>query len=252
MKAQAKKTTNLVIGAMLVVAVLAVAFWILLLSPKRDEADKLSGQVQSLEASLSQHRDEADAAALARRSFSSDYQRLVLLGKAVPGDDETASLLVQLSQVAKEAGVKFGTLTLSGGGGTEGEATASVPSGASPTEASASLLPLGASIGTTGLAVMPYSLTFEGGFFKIADFIEGLDNLVKTTNEDVAVDGRLITVNSFSLSPASEGGAANLQATFSVTTYVTPPGEGLADGVVPAAPEPAAASLSSATIGAAP
>ena len=252
MKAQTKKTTNLVIGSMLVVALLATAFWMVLLSPKRDEATELASQIQSLEASLSQYRAEADTAALARRSFSSDYQRLVMLGKAVPGDDETASLLVQLNQVARDAGVKFETLTLDAGGGTEGEATASVPSGGSPTEAAASLLPLGASIGTAGLAVMPYSLTFAGSFFEIADFIEGLDDLVKTTNEDVAVDGRLITVDSFSLSPGGEGGDSNLQATFSVTTYLTPPGQGLTEAAVPAGTELGGASLSAATIGAAP
>src|SRR3954451_17528174 len=38
-KAQAKKKTNLVIAAMSVVAVLATAFWMTLLSPKRQEAD---------------------------------------------------------------------------------------------------------------------------------------------------------------------------------------------------------------------
>ena len=46
---------------------------------------------------------------------------------------------------------------------------------------------------------MPYTLTFNGSFFQIADFIKGLDSLVKTTNEEVAVDGRLITINGFSL-----------------------------------------------------
>jgi len=254
MKVQAKKRTNLVIGAMLVVAALATAFWVLLLSPKREEADKLAGQVATLEASLAQHQSEAEAAALAKRSFAGDYQRLVLLGKAVPGDAETASLLVQLNQVAKRAKVKFETLTLEGGEG-GGEVVAPPPSvggsAVSPTEAAAALLPLGASVGTAGLAAMPYSLTFEGDFFTIADFIEGLDELVKTTNEDVAVDGRLITVNNFSLAPASAG-FPRLQATFSVTTYLIPPGQGLTGGASPAGPETEAGTLASMPTGAAP
>ncbi len=49
---------------------------------------------------------------------------------------------------------------------------------------------------------MPYTLTFDGDFFQIADFIKGLDSLVKTTNEKVAVDGRLMTINGFTLTPA--------------------------------------------------
>ena len=39
---------------------------------------------------------------------------------------------------------------------------------ATPTEAAASLMPLGASIGPAGLAVMPYNLIFNGTFFQIA------------------------------------------------------------------------------------
>jgi Tfp pilus assembly protein PilO len=248
MKAQTKKRTNLVVVAMLVIAVLATAFWMMLLSPKREEASKLSGQIESLEASLSQHRAEAAAAGAARRAFPEEYARLVILGKAVPSGDETASLLVQLNHLAKKAGARFETLTLD----SSGEATAEVPAApaASPTEAEASLLPLGASVGPAGLAVMPYSLTFEGDFFQIASFVESLDALVKTSNEDVAVRGRLITVSSFSLAPAEgeEGSSAKLKASFSVTTYLTQPGQSLTVGASAAGPEEVT-TLTSATTG---
>jgi Tfp pilus assembly protein PilO len=249
-KVQAKKTTNLVIGAMLVVAALATAFWVLLLSPKRDEADKLAGQVTTLEASLSQHQAEAEAAEQARSRFADDYQHLVVLGKAVPADSETSSLLVQLNHLADQTHVRFETLTLNASGGEEEVAAPSAEGAVSPTEAAASLMPLGAGIGPAGLAVMPYTLTFEGDFFEIADFIEKLDNLVKTSNEDVAVNGRLITVNSFSLSPSSgEGAAADLQATFSVTTFLTPPGQGLLGGATLAGVETEAGTLASMSTG---
>lgn len=252
MKASSKKNTNLVIGAMLVIGALATFFWIVLLSPKRDEADKLQVQVERLESSLSQHRAEAETAEAARKSFSGDYAHLVVLGKAVPGDSETASLLVQLNKVAARAHVDFQSLTLQSSGNEAG-ASAPIPTGGtvSPTEAAASLLPLGASVGPAGLAVMPYELTFEGSFFKIADFIEGLDNLVKTTNANVAVDGRLITVDSFSLDPGSTG-FPSLLASFTVTTYLTPPGEGLTGGASPAGPSVGGAELASATTGASP
>lgn len=248
MKASSKRNTNLVIGAMVVVAVIATFFWVLLLSPKQDEAAKLESQVQSLEASLAQHQSEALAAEAARKSFASDYARLVVLGKAVPGDAETASLLVQLTKIASRAHVAFKSLTLSSSSGSESAAAVPSPEGGtvSPTEAAASLLPLGASIGPAGLAVMPYSLTFEGDFFKIANFIEGLDELVKTTNEDVAVDGRLITVDSFSFQPGA-GGFPSLLASFTVTTYLTPPGQGLTGGASPTGPSTESGTLTAAT-----
>lgn len=238
MKAQTKKRTNLVVAAMLVVVALAAAFWMVLLSPKREEAQKLSGQIETVEASLNQHRSEAAAAAAAKRSFPEDYARLVLIGKAVPSGDETASLLVQLSHLSNQAETNFESLNLEAAGGEEGAAEETSGTAASPTEAEASLLPLGATIGPAGLAVMPYSLNFDGDFFQIASFLEKLDDLVKTTNAGVTVDGRLITVGSFSLSPGdAEGGVARLNADFSVTTYLTPPGEGLTAGASPAGPE---------------
>ena len=42
-------------------------------------------------------------------------------------------------------------------------------------------------------------MTFTGSFFHVADFIHGLDSLVKTKNAEVEVTGRLITINDFSL-----------------------------------------------------
>ncbi len=251
MKAAAKKNTNFVIGAMLAIAVVAFAFWSFLLSPKRDEAAKLGKQIESLESSLAQHRSEAQTATLAKESFSTDYEHLVVLGKAVPGEAETPSLLIQFDAIAARSGVHFESLELEQSSGGEGGAPAPEPGTlTSATEAEASLLPLGASIGPAGLAVMPYSLSFQGSFFKVADFIEGLDKLVKTTNAKVAVDGRLITVNGFTLEPG-ERGFPQLQATFKVTTYLTPPGEGVTAGATPEEVE-GGATLASASTGAAP
>ena len=154
---------------------------------------------------------------------------------------------MQLNHLAKAAGANFEALTLNGAAESGEESTTS-SAGASPTEAEASLLPLGAAIGPAGLAVMPYELSFEGDFFQIASFIEKLDNLVKTTNANVMVNGRLITVSSFSLLPADgEGAADKLQADFTVTTYLTPPGQGLTAGASPTGPEEVTTLTSSTT-----
>ena len=251
------KSTKVVIGAMLLVTVLATAFWILALSPKRDEASKLDTEVKQLKSSLSQHEAEIATSEEARRHFPADYEHLVVLGKAVPSDDETPSLLVQLNHIADKADVRFQTLSLEAAG-SESEAEASSLSTASgepvsATEAAASLMPLGASVGPAGLAVMPYQLTFTGSFFKIADFIEGLDSLVKTTNEKVGVDGRLITINGFSLGEESEAKFPQLEANFSVTTYLTPPSQGTTAGASPEGPaEPPTSVPASTTTGGAP
>ncbi len=253
MKADDKKKTNVLVGAMLLIAVVAGAFWIMVLSPKRDEASKLDTQVKQLESSLAQHESEVAEAEAARHEFPVDYQRLVVLGTAVPSGDETPSLLVQLNRIANRAHVRFQSLQLEAGEGEESAATAPEGESVSATEAEASLMPLGASVGPAGLGVMPYSLTFTGSFFKIADFIKGLDALVKTNNEKVGVDGRLITINGFALGESPEAEFPVLQASFSVTTYLTPPSEGATAGASPEGPaEPPTSVPASTTTGGAP
>ncbi len=233
---------------MLVVATLAVGFWILILSPKRQQANDLEAEVQAQQTSLAQAQSQVTEATAAKREFPSDYRQLVLLGKAVPASDDTASLLVELNRVADEAGVRFDSLQLkssesvetasTGTPAPEAGPTLAVPASATvpPTEAEAALLPLGATIGSAGLAVMPYDLTFTGNFFQVADFIHGIDSLVDTGKSSVAVDGRLITLDGFALTEDSASEFPNLTASFAVTTYLVSPGQGVTAGATAAAP----------------
>jgi Tfp pilus assembly protein PilO len=250
--------SNRLLISILAIAALAIAFWMLALGPKREQADELSSQAEQLNVSLAEAESKVAEAVAARHEFPADYRQLVTLGQAVPADDETSSLLVELNHVAAESKVKFNGLQLSSGGETESTttptpvpetppsaptegSTGAVPAAATvpPTEAAAALLPLGASIGPAGLDVMPYSLTFSGNFFQISDFIKGIDSLVHTNGSQVAVDGRLVTLNAFALSAAGDGGFPHLNATFSVTTYLTPPEQGVTAGATSTVPAPA-------------
>lgn len=251
-------SSNRLIISILVVAAAAIAFWILALSPKREEADKLATQAEQAQLALSTAQSEVAAAVAAKQEFPANYRRLVVLGQAVPADDETSSLLVELNHVATASKVKFNSIDLvSSGEAAPAPAATPPPSSASPTpsegasgavpaaattpptEAAASLMPLGASVGPAGLAVMPYNLTFTGSFFHVADFIKGIDSLVHTGSSKLAVDGRLMTLNSFALAGDGED-LSKLSATFSVTTYLTPPSQGLTAGATPTEPAPTA------------
>ena len=244
---------NRIIVAMLAVVALAMAFWMLLLSPKRDEVKKLDRQIAQQEESLSLHQSEVQRGLQAQRDFPREYQQLVVLGKAAPADDDTASLLVQLNRIAGKAQVRFQNFQLESAGGSGEESAAEAPNPeeapASPNEVAASTMPLGASIGPAGLAVMPYTLTFKGSFFKLADFIHGLDSLVKTKNSEVSVTGRLITINGFDLSPDSNKGFPYLEASFSVTTFLVPPAQGVTAGASPTSPAPTSTNVSTTTGG---
>ncbi|MSO42355.1 MAG: hypothetical protein EXQ70_10765 [Solirubrobacterales bacterium] len=259
---------------------LALAFWLLVLSPKRKEASDLGEQITQLQASISQQEQVASFGEQAREEFPRDYGRLVVLGKAVPADSDTASLIVELQHVSSEAGVQFRGIELTTGSGSTSTTTAAPPSASAPsaatsdpaaagttdtssstdttatsssssdatttasatataplpTEATASTLPIGATVGVAGLPTLPYKLSFSGEYFQVADFMQGLDRLIETQRGTVRADGRLFTVDGFSLKGDEQSGFPHLTVTLSVTTYVTPSGEGLLNGASPAGP----------------
>lgn len=228
--------------ALAVVAVigLAAAFWLALFAPQREKADELAEQTSSLRAEVVSEQQRAATSVLAKQNFQRNYQQLILLGKAVPAEAATPSLLVQLAGVSASADTSFRSITQGGEGGGGGEEAASETS-AVTAEAGLAQLPLGAGVGPAGLSSMPYALEFDGGFFDIADFIRGLDSLVKTKDGQVDAKGRLVTIDGFNLTPEStessnSGPTDNLEATFQVTTYVTPPGQGLTAGATPSGP----------------
>ena len=179
----------------------------------------------------------------------------------MPIDADTPSLLTQLQSLSTKAGVDFRSITL--GGATTGAAAA--PAAAAPTtptttttpatatEASAALLPIGATVGPAGLPVMPYQMTFDGGFFEIADFFGSIDGMVtiSTNGEKTTVDGRLMTIDGFDFSPGPNG-LPDLTADVTTTTYLTPADQGITAGATPSGPAagtttPATAPPASAT-----
>lgn len=260
-----KDSRSILLIAVPLIAAVA-AFWLLAISPKRQEAADLETRASDLQSQVDEQAQLAANAEAARRDFPRAYRRVVVLGKAAPEDDDTSSLLVQLNRIASESDVDFISLENAGGGGTapassapaspeasadsaqpeqqveNGDIGAAAPSPA--TEASAALLPIGAAIGPAGLPVMKYTLTFDGDFFRLADFLSGLDDLVQTRKDGtVGVQGRLITVDGFDLTSLDATGAdgseeSGLSATFTITTFLTPAEEGVTGGASPTGPAP--------------
>ena len=259
------KGTDRSILAGLLLAVVALGFWFMILGPKRQKSSELSDQAAQLEQSVSEQESVAAFAEEARKDFPKYYGRLVVLGKAVPDQADSASLLVQLSDISSNAGVEFRGLELGDGGGgapppppepsvaetasepsasdapTEETATTTTTTTAVPaTEAAAASLPIGSTVGPAGLPVLNYTLTFGGHFFDTADFIAGVDKLIKLrSGGNVAANGRLLTVDGFSMIGDPEDGFPLLEASFVVNAYATPSTQGLTLGASPTAPAPA-------------
>src|SRR6266540_5031051 len=106
---------------------LLVAFWIIVISPKRNDAASLKDDIDQLHSQLSEAQQAVAAGEEARKSFDRNYRRLVVLGKAVPADSEQASLLVQLQRLADRAGVSFQAFDLSDSGSTAPTPTTPTP-----------------------------------------------------------------------------------------------------------------------------
>ena len=87
---------------------------------------------------------------------------------------------------------------------------------------------------------MPYGLNFTGSYFQVADFLQGVDDLIHTHGTtQVGADGRLLTIDGFSLSePQGTGPNPTLKVAISVTSYVAPASQGLTAGATPSGPAP--------------
>lgn len=259
-------SSNRTLIGVLLAAIAIAGFWFLALGPKRERASELAQKVKKEQAAVAEQQQAIADGVAARRDFPRDYQQLVLLGKAVPEGADSGSMLVQLNSVAGRAGVEFRQLELddsaattpapapapapgdpsvqepvpesgSAGSTSTSTSTSTTATAAAPaTETAAAALPIGATIGPAGLGVVPYALQFEGNFFQVADFMQGLDRFVQTQPGNVSVDGRLMTVNGFSLSQDLKEGFPSLAVSLSVTAYVTPSSQGLTAGATPTAP----------------
>ena len=256
------RTDIVVIG----VAVAIAAGWMLVISPKRDQAAKLQRQITSEQSQLASVRAQLANASAARAQFSKEYSSLVRLGEAVPTDDNTPSLIYQLQAAAKSTGVDFQSLTFNAGS-SAGPTTNPTPTGSTPsssssssstssssssstpassrtpastssapaTQASAATLPPGATIGPAGFPVEPFTFTFSGNFFHLANFFGRLQRFVVASNKKLSVSGRLMTLNGISLGPAAAG-FPQITATISATTFLLPASQGLTAGATPFGP----------------
>lgn len=84
-----------------------LAYWFLLLAPKRDAASTAGEELTKQEERLDGARSQAQRLDGAKTDFASDYTELVRLGKALPTSVDMPSLIVQLESAAKGTGIHF-------------------------------------------------------------------------------------------------------------------------------------------------
>jgi hypothetical protein len=287
----------------LVPLIVLLAYWFLILTPKREEA---ATAAQAL-AVQEQRRDDAQlrAASLAgaRTDFAADYAELVRLGKAVPTRVDMPTVLVQLEDAARGTDIKFRRITTAereeaapvaaaapgsdsgdpaaaggtpaqSGPGAAGEtagnavsaangSSAAADSGLAPGDtqtsqaASDGSLPVGGgsapgTVAAPGAAApvldtVGLELEFSGNFLDLSDFFHRIKRYVELDGDDLAVRGRLLTVDGVSFKSEPDL-FPKIVATLSATVYLAPQIQGATAGATPAGPAVTPASTGDAPV----
>jgi Tfp pilus assembly protein PilO len=231
------------------IALLAIlaGFWFLVVKPKRAEVQALGGQIATQQQRLQTAQSTVAAGVAAKAAYPRNYATVAELGKAVPADDDLASLLYQLDAAADGHHIDFSSINRATGGSAS---TGTSSTTATTSGSSAAALPPGATVGTAGLATLPFTFAFNGSFADLQRFIAGVQGFVRTSDGKVAVRGRLLTVDGVSLVPGANG-LSRLTAKIAATAYLAPSttpasgsGAGSSSGsTAPAAPAPTSSAI---------
>jgi Tfp pilus assembly protein PilO len=229
----------------LVFLVLAGAMWVMLVSPKRQEASKLDQQIVTAQFDLDAANQQNAAAAAARRNYGLDLTAVKALKEALPDDDQTAQLLYQLNAAAGDSNVKLQSISPGAVGGTSNVAP------------SPSAVPLPA-----GVVEMSLDLEFQGSFTDLQRFLARLQRATIVDGDAVKVNGRLLSVKGVTLQTddSEQGGvSAKVVAAAYVNQPVaatgqpgapTTPGTASTPGGAASAPATPAAPVQTAAVGA--
>lgn len=223
------RNLKIAIPVALLAAALA-AYWFLALAPKREEAVRLGDQIADKQAEVSQSQATLARVQRAQKEYPSNVTELARLGKAVPGDDDICSLMVQLDTAASRSGVDFRTVEVGAGAGSSDP----------PSASQAAKLPPGAvPVGSAGFSAVPFKFAFEGNFFNISTFFSRLERFVTVANSRIRVTGRLLRLESISLKPASAG-FPQIKAEINASSYLVPPTPSVT-GATPQGADPSSA-----------
>jgi Tfp pilus assembly protein PilO len=183
------KSRDRTVLCILGLAGLAAALWFLALAPKRQEASDLAAKVTQAEARRDGANAKAAVAEQARATYRRDYAIVARLGKATPPSADVASLVYQLESAARDAKVDFRSVT----------------SQAKPAEGTPEVSAAGTTTGPAGITTVPFSLTFEGSFFKAHKLLRSVGHFSRLRGQKVLIRGRLLTIDGVTLSPGRAG-----------------------------------------------
>jgi Tfp pilus assembly protein PilO len=130
----------------LIPIVILIAYWFLILSPKRDDLSTARDQQHQAEAARDQVVAQAQQLEHAKQTFAADYAAVVRLGKAIPDSVDSPSLLIQLDRASKGTHIDFNTVSFAARN--TGTVTVTAPTSQGPSQPGGNAAAGGAPAGT--------------------------------------------------------------------------------------------------------
>jgi Tfp pilus assembly protein PilO len=183
------KEPKFAVGAALAAGLLvAVAGWLLLVSPAKSKSSTLQTQIQSTQAEIAARR-----AAIASRPkirvdvHSSDLYRLT---KAVPERQDMSGIVLELNRVARTSGVSFDSIT--------------------PSQM----------VQAQGYNVHPLAVIVSGRFSEVNGFLHSVRKLVTVRKGKLDARGRLFAIDTVSVNEEPDKKFPIVQATVTLDAFV--------------------------------
>ena len=175
--------SGIMVGAVLV---FGLAGWFFLVHPQGAKVTALKAQETEVQAKIDAYHQQVAAARAAPKIEVADVYRLA---KAMPDRLDMPDLLLELSQLARDTGIRFDSI--------------------SPQ----TITPIGSYM------VLPISVTFQGNFYNLADFLYRLRSLVSVHTGVLDATGRLFSVDTLTFNESTLK-FPQIQATLFIDAFV--------------------------------
>jgi type IV pilus assembly protein PilO len=168
------------------VLVLGLALWFLFVHPQGGKLSNLKREAADVQEKIDVYHQQVAAAQSAPKIEVADVYRLA---KAMPSKTDMPDVVLELSQLARDTGIRFDSI--------------------SPQP----IAPIGS------YSVLPISVTFQGNFYNLADFLYRLRSLVTVHAGRLDATGRLFAVDTLSFNEG-ELKFPQIQATLVIDAFV--------------------------------
>jgi hypothetical protein len=179
-------TRTLSVIAGICILLYAAAGYFLVVSPKKGEAIRLDEEIAATNVELATARAAVKAQDDTQPIAVADIFRLAT---AMPSSPDMPGILLELSRVAEETGIRFKSIS-----------------------------PLSA-LAAGSYQSVPIDVTFDGSFYALSDFLFRLRTLVSVRRGELHAAGRLFSVETVDFSEA-ETGFPTLAAALKLQAYV--------------------------------